>query len=100
MREKFLLRHDWQISAFRSRHREFIAKNSGPILDWFRKLPLYQWVPLNVPESRMEEVIGTLCLLYIDGQINLCVNHGVTHIQRFANSDEEYEEYLQKLRHQ
>lgn len=44
----------------------------------------------------MEACIGTLCLLFLDGKINLCVSPGVTHIQRFANSDEEYKEYITK----
>ena len=44
----------------------------------------------------MEAGLGLLCLLYIDGEINLCVDKTVTHIQRFANSDKEYEEYITK----
>ena len=44
----------------------------------------------------MEAGLGLLCLLYIDGEINLCVDKTVTHIQRFANSDKEYDDYITK----
>ena len=42
----------------------------------------------------MEAGIGLLCLLYIDGKINLCVNNAITHVQRFANTDKEYDDYI------
>ena len=96
MREMYLLRGGHQAEAFRARYRQFIDKNYGRILEWFLKLPLYEWVPARFPEDKMEACIGTLCLLFLDGKINLCVSPGVTHLQRFANSDKEYEEYITK----
>ena len=96
MREQYLLRADWQIQAFRNRYAKFIQNNHDRFLEWFLKLPLYEWVRLPFQETKMEAGLGLLCLLYIDGEINLCVDKTVTHIQRFANSDKEYEEYITK----
>lgn len=96
MREQYLLRTDWQIKAFRNRYAKFIQNNHDRFLEWFLKLPLYEWVRLPFQETKMEAGLGLFCLLYIDGEINLCVDKTVTHIQRFANSDEEYEEYITK----
>ncbi len=94
MREQYLLRTDWQIKAFRNRYAKFIQNNHDRFLEWFLKLPLYEWVRLPFQETKMEAGLGLLCLLYIDGEINLCVDKTVTLIQRFANSDKEYEEYI------
>jgi len=96
MREQYLLRTDWQIKAFRNRYAKFIQNNHDRFLEWFLKLPLYEWVRLPFQETKMEAGLGLLCLLYIDGEINLCVDKTVTLIQRFANSDKEYEEYITK----
>lgn len=96
MMEQYLLRTDWQIKAFRNRYAKFIQNNHDRFLEWFLKLPLYEWVRLPFQETKMEAGLGLLCLLYIDGEINLCVDKTVTLIQRFANSDKEYEEYITK----
>ena len=96
MREQYLLRTDWQIQAFRNRYAKFIQNNHDRFLEWFLKLPLYEWVRLPFQETKMEAGLGLLCLLYIDGEINLCVDKTVTHIQRFANSDKEYDDYITK----
>ena len=94
MREQYLLRADWQIQAFRNRYAKFIQNNHDRFLEWFLKLPLYEWVRLPFQETKMEAGLGLLCLLYIDGEINLCVDKTVTLIQRFANSDKEYDDYI------
>lgn len=39
-------------------------------------------------------VIGLLCILHIDGQINLTVNNEVSEVYRNPLSDEEYQEYI------
>ena len=82
--------------ADQNRYAKFIQNNHDRFLEWFLKLPLYEWVRLPFQETKMEAGLGLLCLLYIDGEINLCVDKTVTHIQRFANSDKEYEEYITK----
>lgn len=94
MREQYLLRRQWQIDAFRARYAKFIENNSDRFLNWFQSLPLYKWVKIPFEERTMEAGIGLLCLLYIDGKINLCVNSSITCVQRFANSDKEYDEYM------
>ena len=67
MREQYLLRTDWQIQAFRNRYAKFIQNNHDRFLEWFLKLPLYEWVRIPFQESKMEAGLGLLCLLYIDG---------------------------------
>ena len=96
MPESYLLRYPAQIEAFRVRHASFIEKNSERILKWFLSQPLYQWVRLPFNAKTEEAGLGTLCLLYIDGKINLCIDRTVTYCQRFANSEKEYEEYIQE----
>lgn len=95
MPERYLLRYEWQIQEYRKRFASFIERNSDNFLDWFLKLPLYQWVRMPFTEKTAEAGIGLLCLLYIDGKINLCIDRTVTYCQRFANSDKEYQEYIE-----
>lgn len=94
MPERYLLRYEWQIRAFRENHAAFIQKNEERILKWFLGLPLYRWVRMPFDARSAEAGIGLLCLLYVDGKINLCIDRTVTYCQRFANSDKEYEEYI------
>ena len=51
MREQYLLRTDWQIQAFRNRYAKFIQNNHDRFLEWFLKLPLYEWVRLPFQET-------------------------------------------------
>lgn len=96
MPEGYLLRTPAQIEAFRTRHAVFIEKNSGRILEWFLQLPLYQWVRMPFNARTAEAGIGCLCLLHIDGKINLCVDRTVSFCQRFANSEQEYQVFIQR----
>lgn len=96
MREQYLLRADWQIQAFRNRYAKFIQNNHDRFLEWFLKLPLYEWVRLPFQESKMEAGLGLLCLLYIDGEINLCVDSSITYIQRQALTEEEHRDWVNK----
>lgn len=95
--DAFLLRYTWQTEAFRSRYDAFIRKNRGAFLEWWGRLPLYEWVALPFEGETLPTGIGLLCLLYIDGEVNLAFNSSVTAVQRYAASDEEYNEYIDKL---
>lgn len=92
--EVYLLRYKWQTEAFRTKYAAYIAKNRGAFLDWWGRLPLYEWVRLPFSGRGVAAGIGLLCLLYIDGEINLSFNSTVTAIQRQANSEEEYNQYI------
>lgn len=96
MPESYLLRYPAQIEAFRNRYAVFIRKNSDRILEWFLSLPLYQWVRMPFDARTAEAGIGCLCLLFLDGKINLCVDRTVSYCQRFANSEQEYEDFIQE----
>ena len=96
MMEQYLLRTDWQIQAFRSRYAKFIRNNHDRFLEWFMKLPLYEWVRMPFPDQKLEAGIGLLCLLYIDGEINLCVDRTVSYVQRQASTEEEHLEWAKK----
>jgi hypothetical protein len=96
MPESYLLRYPTQIEAFRNRYAVFIRKNSDRILEWFLSLPLYQWVRMPFDARTAEAGIGCLCLLHIEGKINLCVDRTVSYCQRFANSEQEYEDFIQE----
>lgn len=96
-RQKYLLYTDEQISDYRSRYAAFIAKYRQAYRDWFQSLPVLEWVALPIMDERTAEaVIGLLCILYIDGEINLTVDNTVTKIQRGPLDAKEYEEWASK----
>lgn len=94
--DHLLLRYVWQADQFRARHADFIAKYGDRYLEWFRGLPLYEWIPLPWSGSAMGPSVGLLCLLYIDGKIRLCFNREVTHVQRYADTEEEHDEWVKR----
>lgn len=97
-RQKYLLYTAKQISDFRSRYAAFIAKYRKSYREWFQSLPEWGWVALPVMDERTAEaVIGLLCILYIDGEINLTVDRTVTKIQRGPLDRKEYDEWVSKI---
>lgn len=96
-RAKYLLYTPSQIEAFRTRFRTFIAKYRQTYQNWFQRFPMLEWVPLpEMDEKTAEAVIGLLCILYIDGEINLTVDETVTKVYRGPLTNQEYEDWLQK----
>ena len=96
-RQQYLLRYQWQIDQYRQQYAGFIEKYGERYRQWFQSLPMWEWVPLPwMDDKRARAVIGLLCILYIDGYINLTVNEEVTKVYRGPISDEEYEEYIKK----
>ncbi len=97
-RQKYLLYTAKQISDYRSRYITFIAKYRKAYRDWFQSLPGWEWVRLPMMDERTAEaVIGLLCILYIDDEINLTVDKTVTMVMRNPISDEEYNEWTSKI---
>ena len=95
--EACLLRYKWQAEAFRNRYGAFIEKNTDAFLAWWDRLPLYEWVSLPFNGNAvMEAGIGLLCLLYIDGIINLSFNETVTSVMREALTEDEYRTWADK----
>lgn len=96
-RQKYLLYTPEQISAYRTRYAAFIAKYRKAYRDWFQSLPGWEWVRLPVMDERTAEaVIGLLCILYIDNDINLTVDKTVMMVMRNPLNAEEYEQWASK----
>lgn len=89
----YLLRSQEQIAAFRKRHAALIEKKGPQLADWFNALPLYEWVRLQCHPGQEELTVGLLCILHLDGKINLTVSDSGERIQRGALSLDEYEEW-------
>lgn len=86
-RQKYLLYTPEQISGYRTRYAAFISKYRKAYRDWFQSLPGWEWVRLPVMDERTAEmVIGILCILYIDDEINLTVDKTVTMVMRRSMS--------------
>ena len=94
-RQQYLLRTQREIALFREQYAGFIQKYGEQYRQWFQRLPMCEWVPLPCMNDKMARaVIGLLCILYIDGHINLTVNNEVSEVYRNPLSDEEYQEYI------
>lgn len=88
----YLLRTESQINDFRSRYGPVIEKASPDIIKWFNALPLFQWVPYQ-PPGDAAIYTGLLCILYIEGKINITFSKDMASIERGARSDKEYEDW-------
>ena len=94
--DRYLLRYDAQARAFRRRFREeALVRAMRSIEVWFQNLPLFEWVPFRPEPGKEELIIGLLCLLYIDGRINLTFSSDMRSLQRGALSPEEYHKWVQ-----
>lgn len=96
MNECFLLRYTWQTEQFRECFADFIGKYAEKYREWFQGLPLYEWVRIPWTGKLLEPSIKILCLLYIEGKINVTFDRTVTMVQRGALSEEEYQEWAAK----
>ncbi len=90
-RQQYLLHRKSQIDQYRSQYAGFIEKYSEQYRRWFQSLPMWEWVPLPYMTDKMAKaVIGLLCILYIDGLINLTVNKEVTQVLRGPLTEDDY----------
>lgn len=87
----YLLRTQAQIDAFRESHGELIRVKSDPMASWFNGLPLYQWVRLQCRPGEEAATVGLLCILYLDGRINISFSRDGEYIRREALDPEEYQ---------
>ena len=96
-RQQYLLYTESEIAMFREQYAGFIEKYGEQYRQWFQRLPMFEWVPLPYMNDKMARaVIGLLCILYIDGLINLTVNSAVSKVYRGPLSEEEYNEYIKQ----
>lgn len=89
-----LLRYKWQIEQFKVEYEEVIKRNGEKMLTWFNSLRIYRWYNLPWKGNQAKAAIGILCLFYQEGRINLCFNKEVTMVMRYANSREEFNNYI------
>lgn len=96
-RQQYLLYTQSEIALFREQYAGFIEKYGEQYRQWFQRLPMFEWVPLPYMNDKMARaVIGLLCILYIDGHINLTVNSAVSKVYRGPLNEEEYNEYIKQ----
>lgn len=91
----YLLYTPRQIFAFRIRYAKYIAEQSDAYSLWINRFPTREWMDYlaGVPEQNIPVVIGVICILYIDGRINIDFNDSATRIRRNF-TDEEFERYF------
>ena len=91
----YLLYTSRQIFAFRIRYAKYIAEQSDAYSLWINSFPAREWMDYlaGVPEQNIPVVIGVICILYIDGRINIDFNDSATRIRRNF-TDEEFERYF------
>lgn len=87
----YLLRTQAQIDAFRESHGKLIREKNDPMASWFNGLPLYQWVRLQCRPGEEAATVGLLCILYLDGRINISFSRDGEYIRREALDLEEYQ---------
>lgn len=68
---------------------------SVPVEEWFQGLPLYEWVPLHPRPGEEAAFVRLLCLLYIDGRINLTFSRDMDAVMRGALTDQEHEAWCE-----
>lgn len=94
-RVQYLLRYQSEIDGYRESCAAFIEKYGEQYRDWFGRLPMFQWVPLPYMNDKTARlVIGLLCILYLDGVINLNFNSAVTHVYRCPLNQAEFQAFI------
>lgn len=88
--EKFLLRTESQRLGFRVRYARYISDQSDAYVSWISRMPAREWIDYlsGVPEVNIPVVIGILCILYVDGRIDINFNNSATRIRRNWTDEE------------
>lgn len=68
-REKYLLRNQSRIDAFKKIHRTELRQYAGAYRRWIRSLPYMEWVLLQLRPEEEEIVIGIICVLHCDRHV-------------------------------
>lgn len=94
--KRYLLYTDQQITAYRQKHRDLIAKKATAYAKWVNSLPFWEWTRLILPQGYEEAVIGLLCLLHTKNYINITFSSDCRSIQRNPMTEEEFEAAVNK----
>lgn len=89
----YLLRSASEIESFRARNARLIELHRNRYKTWFNSLPLFRWAPLPLDSPELALIVGLLCILYIDGEINLTVSRDGGAVMRGVMSDTEMDEW-------
>ena len=92
---QYLLYTNQQIQDFRRRYASFISQKGASVASWINSLPVMERIDYlkSVPERNIGPVIGLLCILIIDGRINVTFVEQARRIYRNPRSMEEWKEW-------
>lgn len=89
-REKYLLRYRYQYDAFRKENEALLRERSQAFKDWVLSLPWMKWVELRLrTEQEARAVIGIICVLYWDKEINISFSNDMRCIRNEPRNEEE-----------
>lgn len=94
--KQYLLYYPSQIEAFRKNHAAELKNNAAAYRRWILSLPLMEWVPLILTPGAEEVSIGIICVLYVDGYINISFHASMTKIVRCPMSEEEMTKWMKE----
>lgn len=88
-REKYLLRYQSQIDAFRESHKDELRQYAGAYRRWIQSLTMMKWVPLQLRPEDEEVVIGIICILYVDKFVNISFSDDMRCIRNEPRNEQE-----------
>ena len=97
----YLLRTDEEEASFRKDFSEFIESKRSEYAEWIRRLPMWKWVPYldRVPPGERRTFIGMICLLQIEGEVNISLSRNLRYIRREPVDDAELAELTKGFKH-
>ncbi len=90
----YLLRNDDQVRNYLERYGSFFRRAADEWMAWIAKLDFGVRVPLDLEPGWEEAVIGMLCVLYRNRQINITFNRTATAIRRDPADMDEYNRWI------
>lgn len=95
----YLLYTTAEEEEFRKEFSVFIAKMRAAYQEWINGLPMWEWIRFldNVPEDKWRLVTGMICIVYIEGLVNISVSNDGFSIRREPRNEKEHEYLMKKL---
>lgn len=88
-RVRYLLRYPDEVEYFRLRYGNDVERNARAFMDWVKSLEFFVWTPVICRPEHEEFVTGLLCILYIDGHINISFDNSATSLRNEPGTREE-----------
>lgn len=87
---QYILRYRSQYNVFRLENETLLLKRSRAYKEWIESLPWMEWVPLRFrSEEEARLVIGIICVLYWDKEINISFSNDFRCIRNEPRTKEE-----------